>query len=52
VEAVRRSKRLIEDVRGRLLGTVLNNVDVRTADYRYGGSYYYSYYADSYYTEQ
>jgi capsular exopolysaccharide synthesis family protein len=45
-ESVRRSKRLIEDVHGHLLGTLLNNVNVRSADYNhYSSGYYSSYYS-------
>jgi len=44
-EAVGRSKRLLRDVRARILGTMLNNVDFHSS-----GSYYYSkyYYAERY----
>jgi capsular exopolysaccharide synthesis family protein len=40
-EAVNRTKRLLQEVRGHLIGTVLNNVDVRSADYNYYSRYYY-----------
>jgi capsular exopolysaccharide synthesis family protein len=40
--AVLHAKRMIQGVGGRLLGTLLNNVDVRSADYRYySGGYSY-----------
>jgi polysaccharide biosynthesis transport protein len=39
-EAVLRAKRLLEDVHGHLIGTLLNNVDVRSADYYYYSRYY------------
>ena len=44
-EAVRRALGHIRSVRGRLLGAVLNDVDLRSGAY-YGsyGHYYYSYY--------
>jgi tyrosine-protein kinase Etk/Wzc len=46
-EAVRRALGHIRSVRGRLLGAVLNDVDMRSGAY-YGsyGHYYYSYYGD------
>jgi succinoglycan biosynthesis transport protein ExoP len=40
-EAVQRTKRLLQEVHGRLIGTLLNNVDVRSADYYYYSRYYY-----------
>ena len=42
-EVVQHAKRLIEDVHGRLLGILLNNVNVQSADYRYSSGYYGSY---------
>jgi polysaccharide biosynthesis transport protein len=40
-EAVRLTKRMLLDVRGHILGVVLNNVDLRSADYAYYSKYYY-----------
>ena len=40
-EAVQRTKRLLQEVHGHLIGTLLNNVDVRSADYYYYSRYYY-----------
>jgi capsular exopolysaccharide synthesis family protein len=42
-EAANRTKRLLQEVHGHLLGTVLNNVDVLSADYYYYSRYYYGY---------
>jgi len=43
-EAVQRTKRLLQEVHGHLIGTLLNNVDVRSADYYYYSRYsYYGY---------
>jgi non-specific protein-tyrosine kinase len=46
-DAVRRALGHVRSVRGRLLGAVLNDVDMRSGAY-YGsyGHYYYSYYGD------
>ena len=41
-EAVQRTKRLLQEVHAHLIGTVLNNVNVRSADYYYS-RYYYQY---------
>ncbi len=40
-EAVIRTKRLLQDVHARIVGTLLNNVDVHSADYYYYSKYYY-----------
>jgi len=43
-EAVERSKRLLLDVRARILGTLLNNVNMQTMNsYYYSKYYYYGY---------
>jgi capsular exopolysaccharide synthesis family protein len=42
-EAVRRTKRLLQEVHAHLIGTLLNNVDVHSADYYYYAKYYYGY---------
>jgi len=47
-EAVRRTKRLLQEVHGHLIGTVLNNVDIRSADYYYYSRYYYYGYGRKY----
>jgi len=39
-EAVQRTKRLLQEVHGRVIGTLLNNVDVHSADYYYYSRYY------------
>ncbi len=44
-ESLRHTRKLIGNTNARVLGVVLNNVDVRSADYRY----YYSYYYGDYY---
>jgi capsular exopolysaccharide synthesis family protein len=45
-EALKRARKILHHVDGKLLGIVLNNVDVRSSDYSYyyGGRYYYYYY--------
>ncbi len=47
-EAVQRTKRLLQEVHAHLLGTLLNNVDVRSADYYYYSKYYYYGYGKKY----
>ncbi len=44
-EALKRARKILQHVNGKLLGIVLNNVDVRSSDYSYyyGGRYYYYY---------
>jgi len=44
-EALKRARKILHHVNGKLLGIVLNNVDVRSSDYSYyyGGRYYYYY---------
>jgi polysaccharide biosynthesis transport protein len=42
-EAVRRTKRLLQEVHAHVVGTLLNNVDVHSADYYYYAKYYYGY---------
>jgi polysaccharide biosynthesis transport protein len=42
-EAVRRTKRLLQEVHAHVIGTLLNNVDVHSADYYYYAKYYYGY---------
>jgi capsular exopolysaccharide synthesis family protein len=44
-ESLRHTRKLIGSTNARIIGVVLNNVDVRSADYRY----YYSYYYGDYY---
>ncbi len=44
-ESLRHTRKLIGNTNARIIGVVLNNVDVRSADYRY----YYSYYYGDYY---
>ena len=39
-EAVQRTKRLLQEVHAHVIGTLLNNVDVRSADYYYYSKYY------------
>jgi capsular exopolysaccharide synthesis family protein len=42
-QAVQRSKRLLQEVHANIIGTLLNCVDVRSADYHYYSRYYYRY---------
>ena len=42
-ETVQRAKRLLQEVHAHVIGALLNNVDVRSADYHYYSKYYYSY---------
>ena len=42
-EAVRRTKRLLQEVHAHVIGTLLNDVNVRSADYYYYAKYYYGY---------
>jgi capsular exopolysaccharide synthesis family protein len=44
-ESLRHARKLMASVNARMIGVVLNNVDIRSADYRY----YYSYYYGDYY---
>jgi capsular exopolysaccharide synthesis family protein len=44
-ESLRHTRKLIASTNARIIGVVLNNVDIRSADYRY----YYSYYYGDYY---
>ncbi|NLT68455.1 MAG: CpsD/CapB family tyrosine-protein kinase, partial [Acidobacteria bacterium] len=39
-EAVQRTKRLLQEVHAQLIGVLLNNVDVNSADYHYYSKYY------------
>ncbi len=43
---LRRAKKKLEDVRGRIFGVILNAVDVRKSSYYYSPVYYYSYYGE------
>jgi polysaccharide biosynthesis transport protein len=47
-EAVQRTKRLLQEVHAHILGTLLNNVDVHSADYYYYSKYYYYGYGKKY----
>ena len=47
-EAVQRTKRLLQEVHARIIGTLLNNVNVRSADYYYYSKYYYYGYGKKY----
>jgi polysaccharide biosynthesis transport protein len=47
-EAVQRTKRLLQEVHAHILGTLLNNVDVHSADYYYYSKYYYYGYGKRY----
>jgi polysaccharide biosynthesis transport protein len=47
-EAVQRTKRLLQEVHAHLIGILLNNVDVRSADYHYYSKYYYYGYGKKY----
>jgi polysaccharide biosynthesis transport protein len=40
-EAVRLTKRLLREVHARIIGSILNDVDVHSADYSYYSKYYY-----------
>jgi Mrp family chromosome partitioning ATPase len=42
-----RAKRLVENVGGKVLGVVLNNINILRDDYYYYYSSYYSHYADT-----
>lgn len=42
-QAVQRSKRLLQEIHANIIGTLLNGVDVRSADYHYYSRYYYRY---------
>jgi len=47
-EAVQRTKRLLQDVHAHIIGTLLNNVDIHSADYYYYSKYYYYGYGKKY----
>jgi capsular exopolysaccharide synthesis family protein len=47
-EAVQRTKRLLQEVHAHVIGTLLNNVDVHSADYYYYSKYYYYGYGKKY----
>ncbi len=47
-EAVQRTKRLLQEVHAHIIGTLLNNVNVRSADYHYYSKYYYYGYGKKY----
>jgi Mrp family chromosome partitioning ATPase len=49
-EAVQRAKRLLQEVHAHVhvIGTLLNNVDIRSADYHYYAKYYYYGYGKKY----
>jgi polysaccharide biosynthesis transport protein len=47
-EAVQRTKRLLHEVHAHVIGTLLNNVDVRSADYYYYSKYYHYGYGKRY----
>jgi len=47
-EAVQRTKRLLLEVHAHIIGTLLNNVNVRSADYYYYSKYYYYGYGKKY----
>jgi capsular exopolysaccharide synthesis family protein len=47
-EAVQRTKHLLQDVYAHIIGTLLNNVDVHSADYHYYSKYYYYGYGKKY----
>jgi polysaccharide biosynthesis transport protein len=47
-EAVQRTKRLLHEVHAHVIGTLLNNVDVRSADYYYYSKYYHYGYGKKY----
>jgi len=47
-EAVLRTKRLLQEVHAHVIGTLLNNVDVHSADYHYYSKYYYYGYGKKY----
>jgi capsular exopolysaccharide synthesis family protein len=40
-EAVRLTKRLLQEVHARIIGSILNNVNIHSADYSYYSKYYY-----------
>jgi polysaccharide biosynthesis transport protein len=42
-EAVKRTKQLLQEVHAHLIGALLNNINVRSADYYYYAKYYYGY---------
>lgn len=45
-QIVRRAKKKLEEVRARIIGVVLNSVNVRKSRYYYSPVYYYSYYGE------
>jgi polysaccharide biosynthesis transport protein len=47
-EAVQRTKRLLQEVHAHVIGTLLNNVNVHSADYYYYSKYYYYGYGKKY----
>ena len=47
-EAVQRTKRLLQEIHAHVIGTLLNNVDIRSADYYYYSKYYYYGYGKKY----
>jgi polysaccharide biosynthesis transport protein len=47
-EAVQRTKHLLQEVHAHIIGTMLNNVDIRSADYHYYSKYYYYGYGKKY----
>ena len=47
-EAVQRTKQLLQEVHAHVIGILLNNVDVRSADYYYYSKYYYYGYGKKY----
>ncbi len=47
-EAVQRTKRLLQEVHAHIIGTLLNNVNVRSADYYYYSKYYHYGYGKKY----
>jgi capsular exopolysaccharide synthesis family protein len=46
--AVQRTNRLLQDVHAHVIGTLLNDVDIRSADYYYYSKYYYYGYGKKY----
>lgn len=44
---IKRAKNRLEEVQGRIMGVVLNAVNIRKSRYYYSPHYYYSYYGDS-----
>jgi capsular exopolysaccharide synthesis family protein len=47
IDVAVKSRDRLEHVRAKILGVVLNDVDVTNGDYTYYHRYYYSYYADT-----